>query len=89
MILARKGRRPRWPCDWRGTGNNIFCGLLLGCLELLFNLDDLTELPDGSEAERPDGVELGEELREDVFIRVDRRVGRVARGVVLRNPGLE
>ena len=47
----------------------------------------LRELPDASEAERPDGVELGEELGEDVFGRVDRRVGRVARG--LRNPGLE
>ena len=35
--------------------------------------------PDASEAERPDGVELGEELREDVFTRVDRGVGRIVR----------
>ena len=65
--------------DQKGTGSNIFCDSLLGCLALLFNLDDLADFFDASKAERLDGMGVGEELREDVFIRVDRRVGRVVR----------
>ena len=79
MILAGELFRDGELCgleDWRGTGSNIFCDSLLECLELLFNLD-LAELSNASKAERLDGIEIGEELREDVFIRVDGRVGRV------------
>ena len=65
----------------RGTSSDGFCGSLLECLELLFNLDDdlLAELPDASEPKRLDGIEPGEEPKECVLVRMDRRVGRVER----------
>jgi hypothetical protein len=67
--------------DRRGTSRNSFCDPPLEYLELLLNLDDdlLAEPPDASELKRLDGIELGEELRERMLVRVDGRVGRVER----------